>query len=283
MNETVQVSLVQFNSAWLDRSTNSDRMAEFVETESRDHNANLVVFPEMASTGYMPKNPDSDFVRKMLEQAETIPGPTTEALGEVAKRYGTHVIVGITQLHPTIPNILYNSAAFIGPDGNLIGTYQKVHGALEEKNVFTPGDKIPVFKSELGAIAPNICYDVRFPELTRVQALNGAEIMVAIWAMYEQPGKAPSDSIKIRCRSRATENFMYVLGCNRSGREGDRVFFGRSIIAAPSGEVIAESNTDEEEVIRGTLTNAALRDQRMYITIFGDRRPDLYGAITNPR
>jgi omega-amidase len=233
----------------------------------------------MASTGYLPVHPDHDFTRRLFEAAEPIPGPTTDRLGEAAARHGAHVVVGITQEHPNVPHMLYNAAALIGPDGKVIGVYQKVHPALDEKHFFARGGSIPVFDTELGKIAINICYDVRFPELARSQALAGAEILVSVWSMYEQPGKAPNDSIIIRCRSRATENFFYVLGCNRSGEEGERKYFGRSVIVAPSGDVLAVSEDDREDALRATLTAEALREQRMYLPVFGDRRPDLYGRV----
>jgi predicted amidohydrolase len=258
---------------------NADRMTKFVEREAGGHGAELVVFPEMASTGYLPVDPEPEFARMLFALAEPIPGPTTEKLGQVAARHGAHVVVGMTQEHPEIPQMLYNSSALIGSDGEIVGVYQKTHPALEEKHYFARGGSVPVYETELGRIALNICYDVRFPELARSQALQGAEILISSWAMYEQPGKAPNDSIIIRCRSRATENFFYVIGCNRSGEEGGRKYFGRSVVVDPSGEVLSISDNDQEEVLRATLTADALREQRMYLPIFGDRRPDLYGRI----
>jgi omega-amidase len=283
MKEQVQVSAVQFDSVWLDREANARRMAEFVETEAKEHGAGLVVFPELATTGYVrPHLSDPDFTRRFYEQCEPIPGPTTELLGEVARKHGTHVIVGISQTHEKIPHVLCNSAALIGSDGKVVGVYQKLHAALEEKDYFVAGNTMGVHETELGRIAMNICYDVRFPELARAQALQEADLIVAVWAMYEQPGKAPSDSIIIRCRMRAKENLVYFVGCNRSGREGDKAYFGRSIIAGPDGEVIAKSDTDAEEVLRGTLTDQALQEQRARHSYLADRRPELYGAIVQP-
>jgi predicted amidohydrolase len=278
MKDEVKVSVVQFDCAWVDREKNAQRMAEFVEKEATEHGAELVVFPEMASTGYLPVDPDQDFTKKLFAEAEPVPGPTSELLAQVAKKHNTHVVFGVTQEHPSVPQTLYNSAALVGPKG-LIGVYQKTHLALDEKHFFTRGGSIPVFETELGTIGINICYDVRFPELARSQALKGAEILVSVWAMYVQPGKAPNDSIIIRCRTRATENFFFVVGCNRSGEEPGRDYFGRSVIVAPSGDTLAVSDGDQEEVLRATLDAQLLRDQRMYLPVFGDRRPDLYGRL----
>jgi predicted amidohydrolase len=283
MKDTVNVSVVQFDAAWLDRDANARRMAEFVEAEARTHGADLVVFPELANTGYVQDHlRDPDFTRAIYREAEPIPGPTTDLLGEVARRCGTHVILGITQTHAKIPHVLYNSAALVAPDGEVIGVYQKMHAAMEEKDYFAAGGAAEVYQTALGRIALNICYDVRFPELARLQALEEAELIVAVWAMYEQPGKAPSDSIIVRCRQRARENAVYFVGCNRSGRENDRVYFGRSIIAGPDGAVLAISETDQEEVLRGTLTDAALQEHRATVSYLADRRPELYQSLVEP-
>ena len=283
MKEQVQVSVVQFDAAWLDREANVRRMADLVEQEAREHQADLVVFPELATTGYLkPSLEDLDFTGQLYAQSEPVPGPTTEALGAVARKHGTHVILGLSRTHPKIPHVLYNSAALIGPDGAVIGVYDKLHAAIEEKQFYIAGNTTGVHETELGRIGMNICYDVRFPELARLQALQDADLIVAVWAMYEQPGKAPSDSIIVRCRTRARENVVYFVGCNRSGRERDRVYFGRSIIAGPDGTVIAKSDTDAEEVLRGTLTGAALQEQRARRSYLADRRPDLYEALVRP-
>lgn len=256
-------------------------MADFVEREAAK-GAELVVFPELASTGYVNSASDSEFAERLYAQSEKVPGPTTELLGEVAARTGTHVVVGVSQLHPTIPHVLYNSAVLLGPDGDILGVHHKVHACLDEKNYYIAGNTVEVHQTALGQIALNICYDVRFPELARVQTLRGAEIVVSIWASSVQPGKVPSDSIVQRCATRAMENGVFFLGCNRSGREGDRIFYGRSAIAGPSGDVISSSDSDAEEAVRGILVEADLLAQRRYLTLFRDRRPELYGAITEP-
>ncbi|MBS1860265.1 MAG: carbon-nitrogen hydrolase family protein [Actinobacteria bacterium] len=282
MKASLRVSAVQLECSWLDRAANAERMAALVEREAQEHGADLVVFPELASTGYFPEQLDDEFLARLREQAETIPGPTSERLGEVARRHGTHVVAGICELDPEHPGELFNSAVLIGPDGELIGVYRKLHLALTEHEVFTAGEKIPVFDTALGRIAPNICYDVRFPELARVQALEGAEILVSIWAMWEQPGKAPNDSIVVRCRSRATENFFYVVAANRTGSEGGRRYFGRGVIVGAGGDVLSVAEDDREQVLRATLDGVALAEQRAYLSIEADRRPELYGRLVDP-
>jgi omega-amidase len=282
MKETVNVSLVQFAPAWLDPETNARRMAELAEVEANDHHAELIVFPELASTGYVVAASDAEFAHRLHSASETIPGPCTEALGSVATRHGVHIVAGISQRHPEISGVLYNSAALIGPDGAVLGVHHKAHACLDEKNYYVAGNTVDVHDTELGRIALNTCYDVRFPEFARVQTLRGAEIIVSLWASFVQTGKVPDESIIHRCSTRAMENAVFFLGCNRSGSEGDRVFYGRSAIAAPSGDLLATSDNGEEEVVRARLEARALTAQREYLTIFRDRRPDLYGGLTEP-
>jgi len=282
MKDVVRVALVQFASAHLDREANARRMAEFVLTEGRDHGADLVVFPELASTGYVDAHPDPEFARRLHEQSELIPGPTTEALAEAARAGGTHVVAGISELHPHIPHVLLNAAVLIDRAGELVGVQRKVHACLAEKNYYGEGQSIEVFDTALGKIGINVCYDARFPEMARVQALAGAEMIVSIWASFVQGGKVPVTSIQERTATRAMENALFFLGCNRSGTEGPRQFYGRSGVAAPTGELIAISESDAEEVVRAELTADALAAQRAYLTVFRDRRPELYGPILAP-
>lgn len=279
MRAEVRVSVVQFSPAWFEPAENARRMAEFVAAEARDAGADLVVFPELATMGYVREGGGLEFARKVYAASQPVPGPATSVLADAARKHGVFVVAGLSQAHAATPQMLFNSAVLIGADGEIIGVHHKVHPCLAEKHFYAPGGRVEVFPTDLGAIALNICYDVRFPELSRVQALKGAEIFVSLWASYVQPGKVPSDSIVQRCATRAMENAAFYIGCNRTGTEGENHFYGRSVIAAPSGDLIAVSDGDEEEVIRGTLRYDMLLDQRMYLPIFRDRRPELYGLI----
>ncbi|WP_370935118.1 carbon-nitrogen hydrolase family protein [Amycolatopsis sp. cg13] len=282
MKDEVRVSLVQFSSAVLDCPGNAKRMAEFVERETQEHGAELIVFPELSNTGYVRSARDDAYAESLYAASELVPGPTTEALGEAARRGGAHVVVGMSQRHPQIPEVLYNSAVLIGPSGEVVGVQHKVHPCRDEKEYYVPGDEISVFPTALGTLALNVCYDVRFPEMARVQTLSGAEIVVSLWASAVQPGKVPSDSIVSRCATRAMENAVFFLGCNRTGTDDEQHFYGRSAVAGPSGDVLARSNDDREDAVRAVLQGSDLKAQRRYLTIFRDRRPELYGRVTEP-
>jgi predicted amidohydrolase len=282
VKDEVRVSLVQLTTRWLDPAENAARMAAHVERERREHGAELVVFPELSSTGYVRPVHDRAFAERLYAASEPVPGPTTERLGAAARAAGAFVVAGISQTHPHIPAVLYNSAVLIDPAGEVIGVQHKVHACQDEKEYYVGGDAIDVYPTILGTLALQVCYDVRFPELARVQTLRGAEIVVSIWASAVQPGRVPGDSIIQRCATRAMENELFFLGCNRTGEEDGRVFYGRSAIAGPSGEVLAASAGEREEAVRAVLRDEDLRAQRRYLTVFRDRRPELYGPITAP-
>ena len=309
MKDKVRVSLVQFASEWLQREKNAQRMRTFVEQEAQK-GAELIVFPELANIGFItpispgdPPDFDSkttalDFAVKYIKASEPIPGPTTEVLGDVAKKRGVYIAVGISQLHPVIPGTLYNSAALIGPSG-VIGVHHKMHLSQNEKYFFYPGNTSEVYATDLGNIGMTICYDGRFPELSRILALKGAEIICTMVAAdgtsmarlygdsFDHPGSINQSNTLTtfnKCRSsvRAMENSLYYLTCSRTGKEGNKSYFGHSAIAAPNGQLLAWSESEEEEVITAELSNDKLIEARLPLTIFRDRRPELYSLICEP-
>ena len=147
--KSVRVSAVQLEVAHLNPDTNRHRMVEFVSQEASKGGVDLIVFPELANTGYV-NGRDKEFGKMYWECAEPVPGPTTEALGIAAKEYGVYVVVGMNQRHPTIPGTFYNSAVLIGRGGDIIGVQNKIHIPGQEKNFFVPGSSIYVYSTEIG-------------------------------------------------------------------------------------------------------------------------------------
>jgi len=292
MKAVVKASLVQFASDWLQTERNTARLTAFAETEASAGQA-LIVFPELCNTGYItpfeveepcgfPGKTYAEFAAAYMRAAETVPGPTTDALCEVTRKYGAYVVVGLAQKHPVIPFTLYNAAVLIGP-GGIVGVHHKVHIPLNEKQYFYAGNTIETFRTELGVIGMQVCYDGRFPEITRTLALKGAEIVCSPWcvpAVFTVPDA--ENSLKYRTYTRAQENGVYFLSCNRTGTEGKTVMLGRSVVSAPDGLTIAQSQTSDEEVLRAELTEERLLRYRSKLSIFRDRRPELYGEICRP-
>ncbi len=183
----------------------------------------MIVFPELANTGYVVER-DKEFGKRLLERAEKIPGPFTETLGAAAREHGAHLIFGLCERHPAIPGTLYNSAVMVGPDGSIAGVHRKIHIFAEEKHYFAPGNKIDVHKTDLGNIGMLVCYDAIFPEISRVLAVRGAEIICCI---FNRAKREPEDMLPHMSFARAYENRVFFVSCDRVGKE-PVLYMGRS-------------------------------------------------------
>jgi predicted amidohydrolase len=233
--------------------------------------AELLVLPECAIPGYM-----------FDSAAEAMPGPSTEVLAAACRRLGVHVVCGLLEFDG---EQLHNSAVLVGPDG-LIGSYRKTHLPFLGVDRFTvPGDVLSVFDTALGRIGLEICYDLRFPEATRTLALAGADI-VAHPTAFPVAARIQTELITV---ARAAENRIYLLTANRVGKERSGEFCGWSQIVDPYGVRLAEAGATEEVLLVADVDVARARDKDYIIPgeyelyLFGDRRPDLYGALVEER
>jgi predicted amidohydrolase len=235
----------------------------------------LVVLPECAISGYMFGGEE-----EAARFAESIPGPSVEALERACARLGLHCVAGLLERDG---GRLRNSAVLVGPEG-LLGRYRKTHlPFLGVDRFVSPGDEPPeVFETPLGRIGIEICYDLRFPELTRTLALRGAEVVVhpTNWPAAVRP------LADFLTRARAAENSVFLLTANRVGREGGVEFFGKSQVVDPSGTRLVEAGEDREELVVAEIDPAEAREKDRAIVpgeyelhLFGDRRPELYGAL----
>lgn len=241
--------------------------------EAATAGAQLLVLPECAIPGYM-----FDSADEALPFAEEIPGQTTETLERECRRLGLHVVCGLLERDG---DALRNTAVLVGPDG-LIGTYRKTHlPFLGVDRFVTPGDALPVFETPLGRIGIEICYDLRFPEVTRTLALKGADI-VAHPTNFPMAAKIQTELITL---ARAAENRIYLLTANRVGKERWGEFCGWSQIVNPFGKRLAEADEREETLLVGEVDVEKARDKDYVIPgeyelyLFGHRRPELYGAL----
>ena len=235
--------------------------------------AELLVLPECALPGYM-----FDSAEEALPFAEEIPGPSTETLERESRRLGMHVVCGLLERDG---DALRNSAVLVGPDG-LVGTYRKTHlPFLGVDRFVVPGDELNVYDTPLGRIGVEICYDLRFPEVTRTLALKGADI-VAHPTNFPMAAKLQTELITV---ARAAENRIYLLTANRVGKERWGEFCGWSQIVDPFGKRLAEAGETEEALLVADVELEKARDKDYVIPgeyelyLFGHRRPELYGAI----
>jgi predicted amidohydrolase len=234
----------------------------------------LVVFPECAISGYMFDSP-----AEAAAFAQEVPGPATEVLSGVCGRLGMHAVCGMLE---RAGDALFNTAVLVGPDGPA-GRYRKTHLPFLGVDRFTtPGDELCVVDTSIGRVGVEICYDLRFPELTRSLALAGAEI-VAHPTNWPVQVRSLADFVT---RARAAENRVFLLTANRVGRERGAEFFGWSQIVDPLGVRLAEAGATEEGLVVSDveLAEARVKDIQPVpgeyeMHLFDDRRPELYRAL----
>jgi len=234
--------------------------------------AKLIVLPEVFSTGFCYDN--------IEENAECTPHPTIETLCEFSKKHDCiligSIIEAVDNIKTTAPhnrsNCYYN-LGFCIESGKLAGTYRKTHPFEQEKSYFCGGDTIMPIRLEKNdlTIGLEICYELRFPEVARKLALDGADILVTI-AEFPNPRKHHWKTLTI---ARAIENQIPHIACNRTGEDPFSTFFGGSMIIDTWGEVKAQAY-DEECIIMYDIDMREKDNIRKAIPVFDDRRPDLY-------
>jgi predicted amidohydrolase len=271
----MRVAVAQLEPKLFEKERNLDACLARLE-EAAAAGAQLLVLPECAIPGYM-----FGSAEEALPYAEEIPGPATDALAEACRRLDVHVVCGLLERDG---DALLNAAALVGPDG-LIGVYRKTHlPYLGVDRFVDPGDELSVWETPLGRIGIEICYDLRFPEVTRTLALQGADIVAH---PTNFPLAARVQTELITC-ARAAENRVYLLTANRVGKERWGEFCGWSQIVDPYGTRLAEAGETGEALLVAEIDVEQARDKDYIVPgeyelyLLGDRRPELYGALTEP-
>jgi predicted amidohydrolase len=258
----LKVAAVQMNCELGNKKANLERAYKLIG-DAAEKGAKLVVVPELFSTGYRVEEID-------ITLAEIIPGETTNWMVELSKKFNITLVGCILEKNQT-QGLIFDTCVVTSPQG-LEGSYRKTHLWDQEKNRFSKGESLPVFNLEWGNLGTQICYEIGFPELARVQALKGADIIVYPSAF----GKARLYAWDLATRSRALENGCYIIAANRTGTEkSETVFGGHSRITSPQGEVLAEA-TEENEVIISTIDLDEVAKQRKQIPYLRDLDKSLY-------
>jgi N-carbamoylputrescine amidase len=259
--------------------------------------AQIICTQELFRSQYFCQRED----HRNFKLAERIPGPTTEAFQELARKRGVVVIASLFEKRAS--GLYHNSAAVIEADGSLLGVYRKMHipddPLYYEKFYFTPGDLgFKAVDTAFGRVGTLVCWDQWYPEGARLTALQGAEVLfypTAIgWhpAEKEEFGAAQYDAWQTIQRAHAIANGVYVAGVNRVGHEtgdirGNRAsglgleFWGGSFLADPFGRVVAKASHQEEEILIAEIDLALLEDTRRNWPFLRDRRIDAYAPITS--
>jgi N-carbamoylputrescine amidase len=271
-----------------DAGTNTARAVSLAR-QAAEAGARVVCLPELYRSPYFCQSEDA----ALFDLAETIPGVSTEALGEVASAAGITIIVPVFEKRA--PGLYHNSAAFVGPAGTVIGVYRKMHipddPGFYEKFYFTPGDLgFCAFDTPVGRMGTLICWDQWFPEAARLTALRGADVLFYPTAIGWHPrekaehGSAQQDAWITIQRGHAIANGVYVAAVNRAGLEraaaGEGIeFWGATFLADPFGVVVARARTQGEEVVLGEIDPERIEQVRRNWPFLRDRRIDAYAGL----
>jgi N-carbamoylputrescine amidase len=292
---TVRVGLTQMACAE-DLRANLDRQLGLAERALKQ-GAQIVCTQELFRSQYFCQVEDHRF----FGAAEPIPGPSTDGLGRLARKYKAVVIASLFERRAA--GLYHNTAAVIDADGGILGVYRKMHipddPLYYEKFYFTPGDTgFRAWKTRHGTIGVLVCWDQWFPEGARLTALQGAEILFYPTAIGWHPsekkeyGAAQHDAWELIQRSHAVANGCWVCAPNRIGHEriagengkpvnADGIqFWGQSFVAAPDGQVVKRASADREEVLLVDCDLARVEFSRTHWPFLRDRRIDAYGDLT---
>lgn len=288
-NKKFRVGLIQISLS-KDINKNLDKAVEWVSRAAKQ-GAQVICLPELFRSQYFCQTEDI----KNFDLAEKIPGKSTNAISEAAKKNKVTVIVPVFEKRAS--GLYHNSAVVIDADGNISGTYRKMHipddPGYYEKYYFAPGDLgYKNFKTEFGNIGTLICWDQWYPEAARLTALLGASVIfypTAIgWHPFEKSehGKAQYESWLTVQRGHAIANGVYVAAANRVGLEKQSEnspgieFWGQSFICDPQGIIIAQASSDKEEIVIAEIDPERIEYIRRNWPFLRDRRIDSYEGIT---
>lgn len=255
----IKAAAIQFNVKQGDVNANLDYVRKALKRVSAT-GGQLAVLPEMWSSGFSYKN-----LNELAQSTATIVNELL-ALSQELKL----VIVG--SLPEPNGNKVFNTI-YVTDNGKLVGTYRKLHlfSLLGEDRAFDSGDNFLIAETSIGKIGVMVCYDLRFPELARRLALEGAQI-ICISAQWPKPRQ---EHWRTLLRARAIENQLFVVSCNACGIIGKLDIFGMSMIIDAKGDILNDAGEKEGE-ITADIDISAMKEWRSQIPCFNDRRPDIY-------
>ena len=272
MGHRMRVGLVQINTQ-ADKEANLRRAEELID-EAVARGARFVILPEYVS--FLGPREQHE------EVAESIPGPTTERFAAKARQHGIWLHCGSFHERSDTPGMYYNTSVVLDPSGEIIGKYRKIHlfdidltgnVTANESSTILPGDEVVTVDIDGHTVGLSICYDLRFPELYRLLALAGAEVLLVPAAFTMFTGK---DHWHVLLRARAIENQTWVLAPGQFGpHEPNAQCYGHSVVIDPWGTVVADAPNGEGIVV-ADLDFDALRKIRAQLPSLANRRPAAY-------
>jgi len=262
--QQLKVAILQMDIAIGEPETNFAKLSELLESCVQvESKPDVIVFPEMWNTGYA-----LDRIREIGDRD----GERTKAfISAFCRKHGVNIVAGsVAELDgDQVRNTIY---AF-DREGREAGEYSKIHlfRLMDEEKYLTAGDTLGQLELDGVPAGMMICYDIRFPELSRRLALDGVKVLFV-------PAEWPHPRLhhwRTLLTARAIENQMYVVACNRVGTSGTTSFFGHSMVIDPWGEILTEGD-ESEQILTADLDLTVVDKVRATIPVFADRRPELY-------
>ncbi|UCD81229.1 MAG: carbon-nitrogen hydrolase family protein [Desulfobacterales bacterium] len=265
--DLARIAVVQEDCKLGDIGYNLERAAALI-TRAAEEGARLVLFPEMFLTGYL-------LSEELRTMAEDVSGASIRRLAQLAATHRIHVCTGFAERTPQSGGI-FNSLVCLSERGEILSIYRKAHLYDEEKNFFIPGNQAVVADTAIGRVGFLICYDIEFPEWSRINALRDAQLILVASANME-PWSAYQDTY---AQARAMENQLYVAIANRIGRDGNFLFCGSSIVVDPMGNILTKADRQHPALLTAEIDLQRVKDARTSsLKYLQDRRAELYGGL----
>ncbi len=286
----MKIALIQ-QSNTAERNANIAMLEKNIRTVAAS-GAELIVLQELHNGLYFCQTEDTN----VFEQAETIPGPSTEFFGKLAKEL--NVVLVLSLFEKRAAGLYHNTAVVLEKDGTIAGKYRKMHipddPAYYEKFYFTPGDLgFEPIQTSVGKLGVLVCWDQWYPEAARLMAMAGAEMLIYPTAIgWESTDSADEKQRQTEAwitvqRGHAVANGLHVISCNRTGYEPDPSgitngiqFWGNSFVAGPQGEILAQASFEKEENLVVDIDLQRSEKVRQIWPFFRDRRIDAFGDLT---
>lgn len=290
MEDILKVGLVQQANTG-DRAANIEKLKQNIRACALQ-GAELVVLQELHNGLYFCQTEDTG----VFDQAEPVPGPSTEVFGALAKELG--VVLVLSLFEKRAPGLYHNTAVVIEKDGTIAGKYRKMHipddPAYYEKFYFTPGDLgFEPIRTSVGKLGVLVCWEQWYPEAARLMAMKGAELLIYPTAIGWESSDTEDEKqrqlgawVTVQ-RGHAVANGLPVVTVNRVGHEADPSgqtkgirFWGNSFACGPQGELLAELSNSDEEIRIVEIDKARSENVRRWWPFFRDRRIDAFGGLT---
>lgn len=285
----MKVALLQQSNTG-NREANIAKLSRNIAAASAS-GAELIVLQELHNGLYFCQTEDTT----VFDQAEPIPGPSTEYFGQLAAAHGVVIVLSLFERRAA--GLYHNTAVVIEKDGSIAGKYRKMHipddPAYYEKFYFTPGDLgFQPIATSVGKLGVLVCWDQWYPEAARLMAMAGADVLIYPTAIgwestdTEAEKQRQQDAWVTVQRGHAVANGLPVITCNRTGYEADPSgvtggiqFWGHSFVAGPQGELLATAPDGEEIILMADIDLARAEQVRRWWPFFRDRRIDAFGAL----